>query len=145
MLAVIIISAGCSTYKDPWAEKRPKVFPASGQVLYKEKPLEEAMVVFHSEDKSATVFARTDSQGRFRLATQAYGNADGAPAGQYQVTIEKRKITGGSDKVGPDEIPGAKVQEVFLTPKQYSQPDKTPLKAEVVPDKDNVFEFRLTD
>jgi hypothetical protein len=66
--------------------------PVVGSVTRDGKPLAEALVVYHPVSDAAGLpqkpIAYTDAEGRFKLTT--YHAADGAPAGEYRVTVEQR-------------------------------------------------------
>jgi hypothetical protein len=71
---------------------------ATGKVTYKGDPIKGAVVIFHPKDptlKSQRPSGITDETGTFSLTT---GKKDGAPAGDYVVTVtwpeEKAKPKG---------------------------------------------------
>jgi hypothetical protein len=68
---------------------RPPVHPVRGQVLFQGRPTPGAFVAFHPLDSQAKdvphPIAYADADGRFALGT--YGPHDGAPAGDYAVTV----------------------------------------------------------
>jgi hypothetical protein len=71
-------------------EGRVPVYPARGQVLFKGKPLADALVVLRPADASGNPgipqpTGRTDQEGKFRLHT--YIGDDGAPPGSYLVGV----------------------------------------------------------
>ena len=70
----------------PQFESRP-TFPVEGTVLIRGKPAEGVQVFLHPRDVSQRGKPRgvTDADGRFRLRT--YHDGDGAPAGDYTVTV----------------------------------------------------------
>src|SRR5580704_13649166 len=80
---------GCSG--EEVTEARVPVHRARGQVLYKGKPLPEALVVLRPVEpagKDSSLHpptGRTDPEGKFQLHT--YVGDDGAPAGSYLVAI----------------------------------------------------------
>jgi hypothetical protein len=84
---VALVTVGCS---DEIAG-RLSVYPVSGKVLYKGKPLEGAEVVLVAAAAPAGATAppaptgTTGADGSFKLTT--YEKDDGAPAGKYQVKI----------------------------------------------------------
>jgi hypothetical protein len=82
--AVVVPTTGCSR-----SDRQP-VYPAQGQVLYDGKPIPHALVVLHplsSPGKEALrPHANVGAGGQFVLGT--YEPGDGAPAGEYAVTIE---------------------------------------------------------
>src|SRR5438105_15139802 len=82
LAALALLAAGCSG--------RRSVSPVSGQVFVGKKPAAGAMVTFHPvRDAGGPVYrpnGYADAQGRFALTT--YTQGDGAPAGEYVVTVE---------------------------------------------------------
>jgi hypothetical protein len=95
--------------------------PVRGQVLYEGIPVPGAYVVFQGTVKErpprADAFTRSD--GTFTLST--YEADDGAPAGEYNVTVVWRKpFYEPSGKPGPNHLPD-----------KYAKADTTPLKFEV--------------
>src|SRR5262249_17394846 len=69
--------------------KRPPVHPVRGQVLFLGRPTPGAFVAFHPLDSQVKdvphPIAYADADGRFALGT--YGAHDGAPAGEYAITV----------------------------------------------------------
>jgi hypothetical protein len=98
-LAVATI-AGCSQSQLP-------VYPVSGQVAYEDEIPHGALVVLHPLSNELKVRPRgeVDSAGRFQIGT--YSENDGAPAGEYFVTITWNKyIVDAEDyKPGPNVLP----------------------------------------
>lgn len=82
---LILLVIGCQQPGYEW-EERP-VFPVEGQVLIRGRPQPGVQVTFHPLDQSQAGRPRgvTDAEGRFRLRT--YTVDDGAPAGEYAVTL----------------------------------------------------------
>lgn len=85
MLPVVLgLAAGCSDSRQP-------VFPVQGSVVFSGKPPTGAQVVFHPVGKSGIDAVRpsgqVDAEGKFSLTTFKAG--DGAPAGDYEVTVEQ--------------------------------------------------------
>jgi len=65
------------------------LFPVEGEVRYNGQPVAGAQVVFHPCQARAGVppaRAQTDASGKFQLTT--FNAHDGAPAGDYAVTVE---------------------------------------------------------
>lgn len=86
---------------------REPVYPVRGKVLDAGgRPAVGALVVFHPVAAGAArAVARADADGNFALTTYAEG--DGAPAGEYVVTIEwpaARKSP--FEPEGPDRLQG---------------------------------------
>ena len=98
-----------------------EVVPASGQLLLKKSngklvPMESARIVLiplaNAEKYQAFPAAQTGNDGKFELGT--YQKADGAPEGEYKVTVRwsprkkpKRNVLGqGNWDAGPDKLRG---------------------------------------
>lgn len=102
----LLLLAGCAP------SDRLPVYPVRGQVLdARRQPAADALVVFHplSADGEAAVrpLAYADAQGNFTLTT--YQQGDGAPAGEYAVTLEwreKRRTPFAADGEGADRLQG---------------------------------------
>jgi hypothetical protein len=71
-------------------DKRLPVHPARGQILYAGKSIPHAQITFHPLDTSKKDAPRPHAtvakDGTFALTT--YNGDDGAPAGEYAVTVE---------------------------------------------------------
>jgi hypothetical protein len=61
------------------------VFPVTGTFTYLGKPMNGALVTFHSSNSNMTALGTADAMGKYSLTT--YLTNDGAPAGDYNVTI----------------------------------------------------------
>src|SRR5687768_17292422 len=81
--------AGCGS-----GSERP--VPVGGKVTLGEKPVDGAVVTFHSKGGGRSASGKTDADGNFKLTTINTG--DGAPPGEYTVTISKQesKVGGGA-------------------------------------------------
>ncbi len=93
--AALVLLAGCR-------ETRPTTYPVSGRLTRGGRPLAHADLRFYETDGQASPMARpyatTDADGRFVVST--FGMNDGAPAGQYQVSLSwKGELPG----VPPDQ------------------------------------------
>ncbi len=128
-MAAAVLAAGCSR------PERPAVVPAGGKVLLQQAdgkvtPMAGAHVVLIpiNADTRLPAYpsARAGPDGSFRLGT--FGADDGAPAGDYVVTVEwhdrsrpKYDVAGrGETDRGPDKLKGA-----------YADRTKSPLRATV--------------
>jgi len=103
MLAMTLL-AGCSK-KDA---DRLDVHPVAGQVTFNGKPAAGALGVFHPKAPGAGELrpnARVDQQGNYSLST--YSAGDGAPAGDYAVTVILRRLVqkDGDFQTGPNVLP----------------------------------------
>jgi hypothetical protein len=118
LLQLSIGFTGCGSSPDP---NRLPVFPAKGQIAFKGKPANGAFVVLHPKKAVGVDVVRPRAQvqedGTFLLST--YDANDGAPAGEYKVTLELHnfiKNKNGDISRGPNVLP-----------KQYGRPDTSPI------------------
>lgn len=115
ILAVGLSSCGKSDDRKP-------TFPVTGKVLVNGKPAEHATVVFHPVGESGPTVVKprgkVGADGSFVLTT--YDGNDGAPAGDYLVTVEL--WLAGSR---PDEGPTSRL------PAKFAKPDTSGLTATV--------------
>ena len=71
----------------------PRLNPVKGTLLYRSKPLADATVSFHLVGATPDTHpstGRTDEDGTFTLET---GGREGAPAGEYKVTVTSSQQT----------------------------------------------------
>lgn len=106
----------------PRAGHRPLlVYPVNGELFVDGKPAENAVIAFHpvnrTEWASATSRAVVDREGRFSLTT--YAANDGAPEGEYVVTVywPERPLdpAGEGDSLPTDKL-GRKFASVSQSP-----------------------------
>jgi hypothetical protein len=147
----LLVLASCS--QDDGFGKR---YPVSGTVTYNGSPLDKAEIVFVTEDLKQNYSASgTITNGSYTLSTG--GNADGAQAGKYKVTIKaKEDYVGkaqaafqkesGTDnpKIPPYIAAKAEKTAKSLIPPGYGDPRTTTLSAEVKPEP-NKIDFELSD
>lgn len=130
MLLAFCLFTGCGG-----KSTKVKVYPVSGEVFYKDKPAEGAVIHFHPVEKGAPpAFAVVQEDGSFVLST--YTESDGAAAGDYHVTVTWRdeKPGEGETIIGPDRLG-----------ERYSKRDATTLRATVT-EGDNLLDpFKLKD
>lgn len=107
MLALLLAAAGCG------GAARPPAYPVSGRVLDAAgRPAEKAVVTFHragAGPNDARPSGRVEADGSFRLST--YAENDGAPAGEYAVTVvwpgpPPKDLRGDPGEEGPDRLSG---------------------------------------
>lgn len=123
----LCLFAGCNS-RDP---NLPEVARVEGLVMFKGKPLPEGEVHFHPEDtKCNPGSGMIEKDGTFQLST--YARHDGATVGKHKVTIIIQPHLDGS-------IPDPPIQ----IPKQYGNPQATPLSIEVVGGKTNKVELTI--
>jgi hypothetical protein len=123
-----VLSSSCSSARKP-------VYPVHGQVSFEGQPIPGALVVFHpqgaDDGQTEKSFAKSGPDGTFTLAT--YESADGAPAGNYLVTVELWLSSGTGDE-GPTS----------RLPPRYANPNTSGLTAtvEAAPNELKPFELK---
>jgi hypothetical protein len=114
LVGVAVASTSCSQ------DKRVPVFPVTGQVSFAGKPTPRALLVFHPViESSLRPLGTVDEDGTFTLTT--YEQGDGAPAGDYTVTVEWRRLA----TINDDQRPPNKL------PARYSNPKSSGITARV--------------
>jgi hypothetical protein len=117
LLSGMVAAVGCRR-GSPQFESRP-TFPVEGRVLIQGKPAEGVQVFLHPLDASQRGNPRgvTDAEGRFHLRT--YHDGDGAPAGEYTVTVY---WPGPYDSkvAAEDQLPPDRLDERFMNAKNSS-------------------------
>lgn len=126
-IALLLISCGCGKTRNK--DGQLPVFPVQGSITFQGEPLAFANITLIPVDESAARKQRasagvSDEDGNFSLST--YDVNDGAPEGQYYITVscenrEAKKISG--------EYPE-------LLPVRYQSPSASRLTASVI-DGDN--------
>ena len=109
------------------------VYPVSGTLTVGGQPVANAMVAFHPLDQAGSQgvlpVACTGPDGRYRLRTYAAG--DGAPAGEYAVTV-----------VWPDASePRDECEDVAMHDRfqgRYADPARSPWRVTVEPGRNEV-------
>src|SRR5262249_3462662 len=103
-------------------DQRKSVYPVRGQVFVQKQPAVDAFVIFHPlndpDPQPTKAYGRVGKDGSFTLTT--YSTGDGAPAGEYDVTISWRKLNEYGEEEGPDQLRG-----------RYSNPKTSKLRAHV--------------
>ena len=130
-LVALVAAVGCSR------STGPACYPVRGQVLYQDRPLAEALVVFHPLDPAAADYPRpmaiTDPQGHFELTT--IQSRDGAPAGKYAITVEHRRAR----LIGEELVRDGR----NVLPLRFSKADSSPLSYTVVAGPNEVPPLRI--
>jgi hypothetical protein len=132
-LTAALMTGGCA--KEDAA--RAPVFPVHGQVSFKGQPTPGAFVVFHpvedAGDEPIRPTGQVEPDGSFSLTT--YDKGDGAPPGEYSVTVEWRKLVtkGEEAEAGPNVLPDL-----------YSKPETTPLKVTVAEEPNDLPPLQIT-
>lgn len=132
MLGLVIL-AGCSSE----SEGVP-VFPVRGKLFMEGTPAEGALVIFHpvipTEPETINPNGRVQSDGSFQLTT--YKSHDGAPAGEYRVTVfwpEPPKSPIERPDMGPDRLKN-----------RYTSPGKSKIRITVVEEENDLEPIHLT-
>jgi hypothetical protein len=129
LLASVVPLILCSCARD----NRKPVFPVQGKVLYKGQPAQNAIVFLHPLGNVAsaapTPHGIVAADGSFQIGT--YRDKDGAPAGQYAVTVVwKTEARGGDDQDN-------------LLPVRYLNPSTSGLTAQVKEGPNELEPFQL--
>lgn len=99
-LALLVLLAGCR-------DAPPATYPVTGRLTIRGQPAAEADLRFFEIPGGAPGMARpyatTDQDGRFTVST--YGMHDGAPAGEYQVSISWKGFLRGISSDQRDAMP----------------------------------------
>lgn len=131
-LVVLPLCLSCSKTDD----NRIPVYPVRGQVLVGGQPADNAQVVFHPLDPDQRLHphGRVDADGEFQLST--YELNDGAPAGEYTVTITW------SDPPPPGSAPDAPEGPDKLEGR-FANPKTSPLRARVEANENELEPFHI--
>jgi len=131
VLLWVVAASSCSH------ERRPALNPVRGTVTVQNKPAEKAIVVLRpvlsGPLKGPLPHAEVGPDGSFRIST--YKEADGAPEGEYIVTItwpESRKDPETGDDVSDDRLQG-----------RYADPSTSKLRATIKPGDNELSPFRI--
>ena len=131
-------------------EKLPSTYAVSGTVLYKDKPVEGATVVFRNTEGERTHIATgvTDANGHFDLIS--FGDKPGAVAGTHNVTVSK--VTSDQQAASSLSMEEAAAQQSTPEPKakhelplKYADPNTSDLKADVKAEDGNEVKLDLMD
>jgi hypothetical protein len=130
-LAAILACTSCAR------TDRPPLFSVQGEVYYQGKPAEGASVFFHPVDKATSLAGEgmphgvVGADGTFHLGT--FAAEDGAPAGDYAVTVIW------------ESQPSSRDEDAFnLLPRRYASPATSGLRARVVEGDTQLEPFKLT-
>lgn len=118
-------------------EGRPPLHPVRGTVTFQKRPAVRAVVVLRPVSpgplKDTLPHGEVQPDGSFRVGT--FAADDGAPAGEYIVTItwpEVRPEPGGGESMGGDRLGG-----------RYSNPAKSPWRIQITEGGNALEPFRL--
>lgn len=157
---LLLICAGCS------GDGLEPVYPVSGTITFKGKPVEGAIVAFTPNTTGQAASGTTDASGVYKLTTRSSG--DGALVGKYSVTVAKydqklepkapaKTANGDSGQLadpyditneyptGYNEMQASEIAASLsknLLPPRYANPKTSKLEAEVE-ESENKFDFKL--
>ena len=121
--------------------------PVSGHITLDGQPLKGASVIFVAEANSTgkSCGGATDESGKYTLF---FANNSGALAGKYKVMVQFNNMPNDAMRLGAaGGNPGGNGgQQSAVRPtlaKEFSDPVKTPLVAEVTPGSKNKFDFKV--
>ena len=127
VLALAVLCPACSS-------GRKTVHPVRGQILVDGKPAAQAQVLFHPAEKDldqVQLSGQTGEQGYFNLTT--YANSDGAPVGDYTVTVTWFRVFRNGDEVSSRNV----------LPRRYAVPESSQLKVTVNKGKNELSALQL--
>jgi hypothetical protein len=133
---IVIAFSGCGSSPDA---DRVQVFPTSGRVVYDGRPLAGAFVVLHPKGAGAAVgravprpHAQATADGSFTVTS--YESNDGAPVGDYTLTVELRPLVnhGGDVTAGPNTLPA-----------KYSRAETSPLSVQIAEGRNDLPEIQI--
>lgn len=129
-LVVLTLAALCSAC----SSGRKPVHPVRGQILVDGRPAAQAQVLFHptegsKEDPHPT--AQTDDEGYFHLTS--YANGDGAPEGNYNVTVTWFRVFNNRQEV----------VRYNVLPPRYSAPQSSQLRVSVAKGNNELIPLQL--
>lgn len=105
-------------------EKGPPLYPVRGQVFVQGKPAVKADVFFHPlvnrDPRAPHPHARVNASGAFQAGTRRAN--DGAPAGEYAVTIV---WTPAEDVEDPPDLLGGRYRDPETSPLRVQVQEKT--------------------
>lgn len=135
MLSALLSGCGQAPAEDASADKLVSV---KGRALFLDKPIPNATVTFHplaaKDPKAKTPFAVVKEDGSFLMTT--YRPEDGAPSGDYSVTVswfKPAKGTSADDGIGEE-----------LLPAKYQRSELSGLKVTVKEDSSEPIVLKLT-
>lgn len=125
-LVVLCFTMGCGAKSD--------YLNVEGKVFYHDKPLANGTVVFQPADGPPSV-AKTTDDGTFKI--EPIDRMKGARIGLNKVRISARtQLTNGESEAALGRL---------ITPERYATFESSGLTADVKPDGNEPFVFRLTD
>jgi hypothetical protein len=113
--------------------------PVSGSVSFEGKPTPGAIVLFfpinNPKERGIRIAGEVDEEGIFEMMTGvSQGALPGVKEGKYVVTVTWTKLENPDDKDS---------DVIDLVPVRYGDPEKSPLRAEVVDGENELKPFEL--
>jgi len=135
LLSAAVLGTSCAD------NGRRPVFPVRGQVLFEGKPTPGALVLFHPlndpDPRAPRPVARVAADGGFAPTT--YRTDDGAPAGEYAVTVTW--VNEVDNQSAPKEEQREPRNQV---PDRYAKPETSGLRVQIKEGPNELSPFRLT-
>jgi len=104
-----LVAAGCGSQARTGTDP---VYPVSGVISLRGKPVAGADVTFFNAQKNRSAFGRTNDKGEYKLTT--FAPNDGAVEGQHVVTVIKLQTA-------PETAPVADIQSPDYVPPGFGQ------------------------
>jgi len=123
-IAIAVLVAGCGG-SDGRTGSEP-VYPVSGVITYKGKPVAYADVTFFNAEKNRSAFGKTNEKGEYKLTT--FSNNDGAVEGEHKVAVLKYEqpsaTTPAADVNSQAYVPPAMGESTEPKPPKSDLPEK---------------------
>ena len=119
LVAVLVLGTSLLTGCGGGAD-RPAMVPVSGTVNYNGSPVEGATVTFAAGTSSRSSNGVSDSSGKFKLTT--FDTNDGAPVGEYVVTIAKFDAEAATDTAAGSSPEKKAGKRVAASPRKNASP-----------------------
>ena len=104
-----IVAVGCGSQNRTGSHP---VYPVSGLISYRGKPVVRAEVTFYCADKNRSAFGKTNNKGEYKLTT--FSANDGAVEGQHVVAVVKLEAP-------PESTPAADTQSQAYVPPGFGE------------------------
>ncbi|PQO37706.1 hypothetical protein DTL21_07105 [Bremerella cremea] len=135
-LLFTVLLVGCGPSLEPGK------IPFAVTVMYQGQPIEEAVVIFVS-DEGNYANGLTDSNGVAQMGTTNPG--DGIFAGKYQVAVDKSQLISENDPNDPTGNKLLKNEAIYHVPAKYSDFIKSGLTADVTKEGSHELTLELKD
>lgn len=104
-----VVALGCGSEARKGADP---VYPVTGVITYRGKPVVQADVTFFNAEKNRSAFGKTNDKGEYKLTT--FSSNDGAVEGPHVVTIVKLEMP-------PETAPAAAVESENYVPPGFGE------------------------